>query len=239
MNFGMKVITGMVKDVPAEKVQKLEQVADKIFKDLRSMSMVMGTGKSGESLFQNTYVVMKVANAQAYLKNYEDYLDAYQDMMKGIKLPEGFPNQSMKSTKTKVAGLSALEVTTDLGLGSNQIEPAKKMMEIYFGPGGKIVMTTVAVDKNTLLMRYTPATELKEFVKTFKEKPAGLAGNRDIAQTTKLLLEGSQWLFFISPRGERSRLLTASCSAHDGRSRGAAHACVCPVSHKPHRSASG
>ncbi|HWY85525.1 MAG TPA: hypothetical protein VNX28_02310 [Gemmataceae bacterium] len=201
MNFGMKVVTAMIKDVPAAKVQKLEQVAGRIVKDLRSMSMVVGSGTGQESLFQNSYVVIKVANAQAYLKNYEDYLDAYQDMMKGIKLPEGFPNQSIKSAKIKVEGLPALEVTTDLGLGSNQIEPLKKMMEVYFGPGGKMVVSTVAVDKNTLLLRYTPAAELKEFIKTFKEKPAALANKRDIAQTAKLLPEGSQWVFFISPHG--------------------------------------
>jgi hypothetical protein len=212
MNLGMKVLTTMAKDVPAEKVQKLEQTAGSIFKDLRAMSMVIGAGTGKESLFQNSYVVMKVANAQAYLRNYEDYLEAYNALMKDIKLPEGFPNQSMKSTKTKVDGLPAFEVTIDLGINSNQIEPVKKMMEVYFGPGGKMVVTTVAVDKNTLLMRYTPATELKEFVKTFKDRSGGLANNKDIAQTTKLLPEGSQWIFYISPQGSVAsvhRIMTA------------------------------
>jgi hypothetical protein len=199
MKFSIKVITAAAKDVPAEKVKRLEQSAGKIFKDFRSMSMVVGTGKGKESLFQNSYAVMKVANAQTYLQTYEEYLDVYNSLMKEIKVPEGFPNQAMKATKTKVDGLPALEVTVDLGIDSNQLEPVKKLMEIYFGPGGKMVMTTVAVDKNTLLVRYTPATEVKEFIKTFKDRSSSLANNKDIAQTTKLLPDGSQWIFFISP----------------------------------------
>lgn len=201
MNLSTKLMTALAADVPAEKMQKLEQVAGKIFKDLRGMSMVMGASTGKQSLFQSSYVVMKVADAQAYLKDYEDYMEAYNGFMKEIKLPVGFPNQSMKLTKTKVNGLPALEVIADLGLGDNQLEPVQKMMEIYFGPGGKMVVTSVAVDKDTLLVRYTPASEAKDFVKAYLDRSGGLASNKEIAQTTKLLPEGSQWTFFISPQG--------------------------------------
>ena len=81
----------MAKDVPAEKINKLEQITKEIFKDMRSMSMVMGLGKSDESLFQNSAVIMKVADAQAHIKHYQEYLQAYSDFMKGINLPDGFP----------------------------------------------------------------------------------------------------------------------------------------------------
>ena len=160
MSIGTKAMTAMAKDLPAEKVQKLEQAAGNIFKDLKSMSMVVGAGKGNESLLQNSYVVMKVANAQAYLQNYEDFLEAYNSLMKEIKLPEGFPNQPMKAKKTKVDGIGpAAEVTADFGNNANQMELIKKLMEVYFGPGGKMIATTVAIDNNTLLMRYTPASE--------------------------------------------------------------------------------
>ena len=212
MNFGMKFMTDMAKDVPAEKVQKLEQAAGRIFKDLRTMSMVVGASTDKESLFQNSYVVMKVADAQPYLQNYEDYLEAYNGLMKEIKLPEGFPNQSMKSTKTKVDGLPALEVTTDLGINANQIEPVQKMMEFYFGLGGKMVVTIVAVDKNTVLMRYTPASETKEFVKSFMDRSGGLANNKDISHTTKLLPDRLAVDFLHQPAGSVAwvnRIMTA------------------------------
>ena len=212
VSLGTKAMTAMAKDMPAEKLQKLEQAGGNIFKDLKSMSMVVGAGNGKESLFQNSYVVMKVANAQAYLQNYEDYFVAYNSLMKEIKLPEGIPNQAMNAKKTKVDGLAALEVTADPGNNANQTELIKKLMEVYVGPGGKMIGTTVAVDNNTLLMRYTPATEIKGFLKSFKDQSVGLAMNKDIAQTTKLLPSGSQWTFFISPQGSVAlvhRIMTA------------------------------
>jgi hypothetical protein len=201
MNFSMQIMTMMAKDVPAEKVNKLEQIAKEIFKDLRGMSMVMGLGKSDEALFQNSTVIMKVADAQAYLKHYLEYLEAYGDFMKGVTLPEGFPKQTMTATKTQVGGLSALEVNVDMGFGGDQPEIFKKMMQTYFGPGGKMVVTTVALDNNTLLMRYTPPAETKQFLARFKNQPNGLAQNPDVLKTIRLLPPGAQWFVLVSPHG--------------------------------------
>jgi hypothetical protein len=200
MNFGIKIVAAMAKDATAEKIKKLEQVAGQIFKGLRSFSMVVGVGKDKESLLQNSSVVMKVKDAKAYFKSYEEYLEVYSSLAKDIKFP-GFPHQSMQSKRTKVDGLPALEVTADFGGADNQNEFLKKMTEIYFGPEGKMVMTTVAIDNNTLLMRYRPADAFQEFRKPFKDRSAGLAQNEEIAKTIELLPEGSQWTVFISPRG--------------------------------------
>ena len=200
MNFSIKIVAAMAKDAPAEKLKKLEQVAGQIFKGLRSFSMVVGVGKDKESLLQNSSVVMKVKDAKAYFKSYEEYLEVYSSLAKDIKFP-GFPNQSMQSKRTKVDGLPALEVTADFGGADNQNEFLKKMTEIYFGPEGKMVMTTVAIDNNTLLMRYRPADAFQEFRKAFKDRSAGLAQNEEIAKTIELLPAGSQWVVLISPRG--------------------------------------
>lgn len=199
-NVGLKFMTAMLKEVPAEKVAKLQQSAKELLHGLRGMSMVIGLPKEGTGLLQNSYVVVKVKDSVAYLDEYEKYLDAYNDLLKGLQLPQGFPSQSMKAKRTKVAGLPALEVTANLG-GENQIELVKKMMEAYFGPGGKLFVTTVAVDKNTLLMRYTAAAGIKDALQAFGDGAHGLAENKDIAQTMKLLPQGSQWMFLVSPQG--------------------------------------
>jgi hypothetical protein len=200
MNFSVNIVTAAAKDVPAEKAKQLQHTAGQIFTGLRGFSMIVGVAKGQQSLFQNSSVIMKVADADAYFKNYEEYLEAYGSIVKDIKFLEDFPNQVMKSKRTKVDGLPALEVTAEFGQG-NQNEIVKKMMEFYFGAGGKMVVTTVALDKNTLLMRYTPPDETKQFLMELKTNSGGLIQNKDLAKTMALLPTGSQWLAFVSPRG--------------------------------------
>ena len=200
MSLSMKVMTAMAKDVPAEKLSSLEKSGASLVKDLQSMSMVFGTGKDDDALFQNVYALMKVKDAAAYFKGYELFLAEYSDLLKNITLPAGF-NQDMKLKKTKVDGKPALEVTADLAGGGNQNEPLKKLMEAYFGPGGKMIATTVAADNNTLLVRYTPAKAFKGFLKAYSDKSSDLSHNKGIAKTMESLPTGAQWVFFISPRG--------------------------------------
>jgi hypothetical protein len=131
--------------------------------------------------------------------------------MKGLNLSEGFPRQMMTSTKTQIDGRPALEVTVDMGL-ADQPEALKKMMQAYFGPGGKMVLTTVALDNNTLLMRYTSAAETKQFLTTYKSQQDRLSQNPDVVKTTQLLPQGTQWFMLLSPRGNlafANRLLGA------------------------------
>jgi hypothetical protein len=201
MSLSMKVMTAMAKDAPAEKLSNLEKSGASLVKDLQSMSMVFGTGKDDAALFQNVYALMKVKDAAAYFKDYEVFMAEYTELMKNIKLPEGFPSQAMKLKKTKVDGKPALEVTVDLAADQNQNDLTKKLMEAYFGPGGKMVATTVAADNNTLLVRYTPAKAFKGFLKAYSDKSTDLSHNKGIAKTMESLPTGAQWVFFISPRG--------------------------------------
>ncbi len=201
MNFSMKIMTAMAKDVPAEKIAKMKKAGGDLVKGLRSMSMVIGTGKDNDAFFHNVYAVMKVKDAAAYFKDYEVFLAEYDDLMKTIKLPDSFTNQSMKLKKTKVDGKPALEVTVDKAGEQNQNELVKKLMEAYFGPGGKMIVTTIAADNNTLLLRYTPAKTFKGFLKAYSDKASDLSQNKGIAKTMESLPAGSQWVIFISPRG--------------------------------------
>lgn len=201
MKFSMRIMSEMMaKDVPAEKLAQLEKSGGDVVNGMQSMSMVIGTVKDDNALFQNVYAVMKVKDAAAYFKDYEAFLAEYSELMKNVKLP-GVGTQAMKFTKTKVDGKPAFEVTSDLAGEANQNEALKKLMEAYFGPGGKMIATTVAADNHTLLVRYTPAKAFTAFLKGYRDKSSELSQNKGIAKTMETLPAGSQWVLVVSPRG--------------------------------------
>jgi len=198
IDFSTKITVAVVKDAPEAKVKKLERIGQDAFKGLRGLSMIMGVGKDKESLFSNVSGLLKVNDTEKYFKNTVDYLETYNDMMKGIALPEGFPKQSMNAKRATVAGLPALEVTVDMGVDQQQNELVRKMMEAYFGEGGKMIATSVALDKTTIFLRYKPAESIKKLPNL---TTAGLAQNKETIKTLQMLPESSQWVALMSPQG--------------------------------------
>lgn len=199
-SIGMQAMKSVYKDVPPEKLKEIETLSRASAKGLRGMAFALGVGKEKEPLFQNLYAVIRVEDSAAYLTNAEKSAAAMTELYKNFKLP-GLDATSYQAKRTKIDGKPALVVTAKLGGGDATPEIQKKMMEAYFGPGGQMVTTTVAVDKTTLLMSYAPPAALKSALKAYQQDRAGLAKSKQVRATTALLPEGSQWVAYISPKG--------------------------------------
>ncbi len=196
-NFGTQVLGAATKQDP-EKMKKLEDVTADMVKGLRSMSMLMGMGKGQATLFDGTYAVMKVEDSQAYLRNYAKYIKTYQDTFKDTDLAGAM---DMKVKEIMVEGLSALEIEMQMKGLDNLPEQQKQLMAIYFDADGKMKVTSVAVDKNTVLLRYTPPAGIKEFLKDYRAQSDRLARDQQVAKTTALLPEGAQWVGLMNLTG--------------------------------------
>ena len=72
------------------------------------------------------------------------------------------------------------------------------MFKGMFGPDGKMTISIAARDDKTIVMRYSGADGLKELLSGGGK---GLAGDADVVQVTKALPMGSQWAFYLSPKG--------------------------------------
>jgi hypothetical protein len=64
-----------------------------------------------------------------------------------------------------------------------------------------MTITTVAVDKQTLLIRYTSPSGIKTFLKDYQDKTDRLAQDQGVAQTVSLLPAGAQTIALVSPAG--------------------------------------
>jgi hypothetical protein len=199
MNMSFQITKSVAKDLPKEKLEKLEKEYSQMSKGIRGMSTVWQAGKANDPIFAGVMGVVKVDDAKAYLANYEKGIAAMNELLKGSDAP--LPSYEIK--RVDVGGSSALELTMDMakalppGGDPNQ----KQIMEMMFGKGGKMMVSMVAADANTVLMRYTPATEIKEFLDTYKKKAAGLAADPDLAKVTGQLPANAQWAIYFSPQG--------------------------------------
>jgi hypothetical protein len=196
-NMGTQMLGAMAKQDPAT-LQKLEVAAADMVKGMRGMGMVLGVGKGKASIFDGTYVVMKVADTKAYLKNYKTYIKVYNEAFKDADIP-GATDMTIKDVT--VDGLPGVEL--DMKMRGLDTLPAqqRQMMALYFDPEGKLKASLTAVDNNTILMRYTPPEGLKEYIKLYRANPDGLSRDKELGKTVALLPQGSRILFFINPSG--------------------------------------
>lgn len=194
MSLNLEMLKAMAKDVPRDQMKKLEEAYAQMGKGLQGMGFVMQVGKEGDLPFNNLIGVMHVDNASDHMERYVKGVRVMNEVLKGLEIPF-LPAQEIK--KVMVNGRDALETTMDFGRGMALPEEQKALMEKIFGPGGKLTFSQAALNDRTILLRYTPASGLKDLLGA----KGGLAEDPEIAKTAALLPEGSQWAFYLHPQG--------------------------------------
>jgi hypothetical protein len=206
LNMSVDMINNMSKaaggkELTEEQSKQLNVLMEKSMAGLRSMSMVMGAPKPGGSMYSNMVVVMKVTNASQYMADYQEAMEKMTDIIKAIGVQLPFV-QDIK--KAKINGADGLELTMDMSAMFKNLpnNPAStKMLQMMFGPGGKMTVYIVPIDGTTVAISYINSDNIAR-VKTACQNPqSSLAADTDIAQTAKLLPPGAQWVGYLSPKG--------------------------------------
>jgi hypothetical protein len=199
MNFSFQIMKATAKDLPKEKLEKLEKEYAQMSKGMRGMSMVWNVGKANDPIFAGVVTVVKVDDAKAYLAAYEKGMAAMNELLKGSDAP--LPSYDIK--KVDVGGTSVLQVTMDMAKalppGGDPMQT--QIMEMMFGKGGKMNVSMAAADATTVLMRYAPAADIKDALEAYKKIAGGLATDPNVAKVTAQLPANAQWAIYISPQG--------------------------------------
>jgi hypothetical protein len=206
LNMSVDMINNMSKaaggkELTEEQSKQLNGVIEKSMKGLRSMAMVMGPPKPGQSMYSNMAAVMKVENARQYMADYQDSMEK----MRGILQAAGvqFPFiQDVK--KTKIGDVDGLELTMDMSAMFKEAMKApgsKKMLEAMFGKDAKMLAYIAPIDDTTVAISYIDADQIARVKAACQNPQASLAADADIAQTAKLLPAGAQWVGYLSLKG--------------------------------------
>jgi hypothetical protein len=75
------------------------------------------------------------------------------------------------------------------------------MLEMMYGPGGKIVAWAVPCNEHTVVFGYGSKEYLRETITAVKDGKAGLADDEGVAKSAALLPRRAAWRFYVSPQG--------------------------------------
>ena len=162
----------------------------------------MGVTEPGAGLYGKTTVVVTVDDAKGYLDRYEKSLAAIREFADETKSPL-IPVAT--SNRVKLGDADVLEVSMDLAKVMQASQPAapdpQKMMQLFFGPSGKLTIYVAPADEHTVVMAYTSLDRLKSALEFCKSKQPGLSTDAGIAKVTAMLPQGAQVVAFASLSG--------------------------------------
>jgi len=184
-----------------EQAEKFAEISTKNFKDIRSMSMMLGVGKLGDPVYSNILAVMRVDGAKQFLAKYKEMIAALNEFVKAAKKHSILGKMHVQ--EVTVGGLPGLQISMDYPQGPwvEDTPEYEQIMAKMFGPGGRMNFFLVAADEQTVLIGYTNKALLLEGLKLLKQSKPGLAGDGSIARTARLLPSGAQWVGYWSPKG--------------------------------------
>lgn len=201
---------GMMKSMPElyglseEQLERFREIAPLSMRSVRSMSLVMGVGKPGDSIYGNTVGIMKVDDSKAFMADYEKYTKAYNKIVRGADSPILRP---MKINRKEIGGIESLVLRMPIpalpsGEGSPEVDAMmKRMMATMFGPGDGLSIYIAPADEKTIVMSYTGQRMLRRALRALENPKMSLAADPDVAATTALLPTDAQWVFYMSPQG--------------------------------------
>ena len=191
------------KNLNADQKKQLEDSNREAARGIKSFSFVMGVGTAQEPLFHGVFAAYRVVDSAKMIEQMTKSAELSRLLLKDLKLP-GAP-ADIEINKLTVAGKPAMSMVSDMMANlpddaNNAI--MQKLREVYFGPAGKMAVTIVAIDKETLFARYTSPAEAEDYVKNrLRPGATGLEKNKDVLKTTALFPKGTQFAMLLDMGG--------------------------------------
>ncbi len=199
MNFSvemMKSAPQLYGELTDEQLEKMRE-GWRVFEDMKSMAMVFGAPQPGKPFMSKTFGLIRVADSQALLEQYEKMIQEYAKIMANAKNAPAIPK--MKATKIEIASQPAIKVEMDMNMNLADNPGLPPGFKDLFGPGGVMTAYVTAIDKTTVAVAYSSEASLEKLLANGNERE--LAADVQIKKTRALLPAGPHGEFFLSGRG--------------------------------------
>lgn len=183
-----------------DQIAKISDLAMAKFKGIRSISMFMGVGESGDPIYANMLAIVRVDNATAFIDSYEKYFQQYNDVIRGSKSEV---MQPVEVERTEIAGKSALQCKTKMPEPPAGQKPPNydKLMEALIGPGDSLVFWIAPADEHTVVIGQVDKKLLEQAIALIGQNKPGLESDAGVKKTAAMLPADAPVAFYVSPQG--------------------------------------
>jgi hypothetical protein len=183
-----------------DQIAKISDLAKAKFKGIRSVSMSMGVGESGDPIYANMLAIARVENAIAFIESYEKYFEQYNDAIRGSNSPV---MQPVEAERIEIAGKSALQCKMKMPEPPAGQKPPnyEKLMENLIGPGDNFVFWLAPADEHTVVIGQVNKKLLEQAIASIRENKPGLESDASVKKTAAMLPADAPAVIYVSPQG--------------------------------------
>jgi hypothetical protein len=182
---------------------KLATAMNSTMRGSKATSYVMGIPQSGKSIYSQMYGLIKVDNAEQYLRDYETNMSQYATILKSINIPT-LPVCDLN--KIEMGDVPVLEMTMDMSGALKDMQKqgapqAAAFTQMLLG-GGRSTVHFAAAGPTTVAMAWGELENLKAVLESAKSPAdSSLAADSGVKATAAMLPKGAQWRGFLNPAG--------------------------------------
>jgi hypothetical protein len=168
---------------------------------VQAISLLTRPGGDNESVYSNSFLAVRVASGDEFVKQAKAVVDAWNTM---LAKAEGGVGLVFEEKAISVAGQDGTEYSIDMAkaVGAPQLPEARQSMEKLFGPGGRFRLQLLKVDDSTVLMAIATEEQLARPIQVLQSaESAGAESDAKLPMVTALLSDDSDWKLYISIDG--------------------------------------
>jgi hypothetical protein len=170
--------------------------------DVTAWSVVHQPGDLKTGVHNNKFLVVRVASAKSFLSHAADAMEHWNTMHRETESDTSYVFDIEEAKLgDRVATQYLLDVAATGGLPA--MPEMRKMMEQFFGPGGKMRLWLVPIDEQTVLLAAAMPEQVTAALQRLDDKLPIDWNQPELAAANKLSPEASDWRLFFSPRDYR------------------------------------
>ena len=148
----------LFKDLDEKSAKELTEVMQQSLRGIDGVSMVMGLPQEKELFYGRTVAVFKVADAKAFLKNYQQAIEK----LSAIAARGGDKKQLYTAKSIDFAGKPGLEIAMNIeALTAGSPPETRGMFDRMFGTDGTMNVYLTAADEQTVVLAYVSKESLQ------------------------------------------------------------------------------
>lgn len=183
-----------------QSVQDFQEAYRTAVSDVVSWSILTQPGDQNTGIYNNNFLALRVNSSETFVDHVGEVMRMWNKMHRNA---EGEARYVFDIEETEVRDRAATQYLLDVASIDNMpvIPEVRKIMERFFGPGGKMRLWVVPLDERTVLLGAGTQEQIETAVQALGENRPLEWQQPEIAAANALLEIEPEWRVFFSPRG--------------------------------------
>jgi hypothetical protein len=178
-------------------VALFQKASENALAEVTSVAVLTHPGDKSEGLYTNDFLLVRATSAELFVDRASEMMRLWNKMNRDA---EGDFPLIFDVEEQMIGDRRVIQYPTEvMGAADLAVPEVRKVMEQFFGPGGKLRLWIAPVDDHAVLLAAGTEREVAAALELLDQKQPITWDHSELGATNTLLPEQSSWRLFVSP----------------------------------------